>query len=51
MQGSWNNGRSYYRCKFPTEYAVTEQQHAKTVYVREDAIVPGLDTWIGGLFG
>ena len=29
---------------------MTEQQHTKTVYVREDAIVPGLDTWIGGLF-
>lgn len=29
---------------------MSEKQHAKTVYVREDAIVPGLDTWIGGLF-
>ena len=50
MQGSWNNGKPYYRCKFPTEYAVSEEQHAKTIYVREDAIVPSLDTWIGGLF-
>jgi len=50
MQGSWNNNKPYYRCKFPTEYGVTEKRHAKTVYVREDAIVPSLDTWIGGLF-
>ena len=34
MQASWNNGKPYYRCKFPAEYAVTEEQHAKTVYVR-----------------
>ena len=50
MQGSWNHGQAYYRCKFPTEYAVAERQHGKTVYVREDAIVPSLDEWIGSLF-
>lgn len=50
MQGSWNNGQPYYRCKFPTEYAASEAQHAKTVYVREDAIVPALDSWISDLF-
>ncbi len=50
MQGSWNNGQPYYRCKFPTEYAASEAQHAKTVYVREDAIVPALDSRIGDLF-
>ena len=50
MQGSQNHGRAYYRCKFPAEYAVTEQQHAKTVYVREEAILPALDRWLAGLF-
>jgi site-specific DNA recombinase len=50
MQGSQNNGRSYYRCKFPAEYAVTEHRHAKTVYVREAAIVPAIDQWIAELF-
>lgn len=50
MQASWNHGNAYYRCKFPAEYAITENQHAKTVYVRERAIVPSLDTWIGSLF-
>ncbi len=50
MQGSWNNGRPHYRCLFPAEYAVTPERHAKSVYVREDAITPGLDAWLGQLF-
>ncbi|MGH8936363.1 MAG: recombinase family protein [Acidimicrobiia bacterium] len=50
MQGSQNHGRPYYRCKFPAEYAVTEKQHAKTVYVREEAILPALDRWLAHLF-
>ena len=50
MQGSWNNDRPYYRCKFPAEYAVTEQQHTKTVYVKEASIVPPVDEWLSGLF-
>ena len=50
MQGSWNHDQAYYRCKFPTEYAVAQGQHGKTVYVREAAIVPALDEWIGSLF-
>ena len=50
MQASWNHDNAYYRCKFPAEYAVTEQQHAKTIYVQEAAIVPSLDEWIGSLF-
>ena len=50
MQASWNHGTAYYRCKFPAEYAIAEEQHTKTVYVRENAIVPRLDEWIGSLF-
>jgi site-specific DNA recombinase len=50
MQGSWNHGQPYYRCKFPAEYAVAEKQHAKTVYVKEAAILPALDQWLAGLF-
>ncbi|MBF6554859.1 MAG: recombinase family protein [Acidimicrobiales bacterium] len=50
MQASWNNGRAYYRCKFPSQYAITAEQHPKTVYVREEAIVPSLDERIGSLF-
>jgi hypothetical protein len=50
MQGSWNHGQPYYRCTFPTEYAVAAEQHAKTIYVKEASIVPALDSWLGELF-
>jgi site-specific DNA recombinase len=50
MQASWNHGNAYYRCKFPAEYAVTTEQHFKTIYVRESSIVPSLDSWIATLF-
>ena len=50
MQGSWNHDQPYYRCKFPAEYAVTEQQHAKTVYVKEASILPAVDEGLAGQF-
>ncbi|GAC1602031.1 MAG: recombinase family protein [Acidimicrobiales bacterium] len=50
MQGSWNNGRPYYRCKFPSEYAISAAQHDRTIYVREQSVVPGLDQWLTSLF-
>jgi site-specific DNA recombinase len=50
MQGQWNHGQPYYRCKFPNDYPVDETRHPKSVYVRENAVVPGLDTWLASLF-
>jgi hypothetical protein len=51
MQGQPNHGQTYYRCRFPTEYALTaELEHPKTVYVQEAPIVPALDGWLGQLF-
>ena len=50
MQGSWNHDQPCYRCKFPAEYAITEQQHAKTVYVKEASILPAVDGWLARLF-
>ena len=50
MQATWNHGVAYYRCKYPAEYAIAEDQHAKTIYVREANLVPGLDRWIATLF-
>jgi hypothetical protein len=50
MQGSWNHGRPYYRCKFPANYAISEDKHPKTIYVREDDITPAIDTWLSQLF-
>ena len=50
MQGAWSHGRAYYRCKFPTEYAIATSQHPKTVYVREASVVPALDRWLATVF-
>ena len=51
MQGSWNHDQPYYRCRYPTEYALPRgTQHPKIVYVREAQVVPTLDDWISGIF-
>jgi hypothetical protein len=51
MQGSWNHEQVYYRCRYPTEYALPRRtQHPRIVYVREMHIVPPLDDWISGVF-
>jgi hypothetical protein len=51
MQGSWNHDQAYYRCRYPTEYALPRgTQHPATVYIREVQIVPPLDSWISGVF-
>ena len=51
MEGSWNNGRPHYRCKFPVEYAVANKiDHPRTVYVREDQILAEMDPWICQIF-
>jgi DNA invertase Pin-like site-specific DNA recombinase len=51
MQGSWNHEQTYYRCRYPTEYALPRRvQHPLTVYVREAQIVSPLDDWIVGIF-
>lgn len=51
MQGSWNNGRAHYRCKYPAEYALANTiDHAPTLYVREDIVIAAIDKWLGQLF-
>lgn len=51
MQGTWNHDRVYYRCRYPSEYALPpESHHPGTVYVREGDIVPALDQWLAQLF-
>ena len=51
MQGSWNHEEAYYRCRYPTEYALSRRaKHPPTVYVRENQVVPPLDDWIAGIF-
>jgi site-specific DNA recombinase len=51
MQGSWNNQQAHYRCRFPSEYAIANKvDHPITVYLREDAILGPLDTWLAKAF-
>jgi len=50
MQGQWNHGRAYYRCRYRDDYPVGEAEHPKSVYVKEDLVIPHLDEWIGTLF-
>ena len=48
MQGQWNHGQPYYRCKNPGQPG--NDAHPKSIYVREEALVPGLDGWLCTLF-
>jgi site-specific DNA recombinase len=43
MQAQWSNSAPYYRCRYPAEYALTNDvDHPKTIYVRQDEIVRAL---------
>ncbi len=47
MQGSWNNDQTYYRCTFPSQYALANRvQHPRSIYLREADILPALDHWL-----
>ncbi len=50
MAGQQNHDHPYYRCKFPDEYGIGADQHPRNIYVKESAITPGLDQWLGTLF-
>ena len=51
MQGSWNNNQTYYRCTFPTEYALANHiTHPRAVYLREAEVLPEVDTWLTKTF-
>ena len=46
MQGHWSHGRAYYRCKFTEDYPDRDADHPRNIYVKEDALIPGLDGWL-----
>ncbi|MBP0455076.1 MULTISPECIES: recombinase family protein [unclassified Kitasatospora] len=47
MQGTWNNGEPYYRCRFPAEYASASQiDHPRNVYLREQTVLEPLHSWV-----
>ncbi|MFI5066571.1 MAG: recombinase family protein [Streptosporangiales bacterium] len=52
MQGHWANAAPYYRCRFPSEYALANRvQHPLNVTLRQDAVLDPLDTWLASKFG
>jgi site-specific DNA recombinase len=51
MQGHWANEESYYRCRFPQEYALANKiRHPRNVYLREAAVLEPLDGWLAQVF-
>lgn len=49
MQGQRNHDRAYYRCKFTEDYPDGDREHPRNLYVKEAAVVSGLDRWLGSL--
>jgi hypothetical protein len=48
-QGYWANAAAYYRCLFPSEYALANQvQHLHNVTLRQAAVLAPLDAWLAG---
>ena len=51
MQGHWANAAPYYRCHFPSEYAVANRlQHPLNVTLRQDVLLEPLDAWLASKF-
>jgi DNA invertase Pin-like site-specific DNA recombinase len=51
MQGCWNHGLPHYRCRPQAqETASGSAPHLKSVYLREDRIIPHLDNWLSRKF-
>ncbi|NOY56438.1 MAG: recombinase family protein [Actinobacteria bacterium] len=50
MEGAWNHDRPYYRCQVHRDDKAHRNGHSATIYVREEALLPGLDEWLGELF-
>lgn len=51
MQGSWSNGKPYYRCVFLSQYAAKNKiKHPPTVNLREELLLPQLDEWLSRKF-
>jgi site-specific DNA recombinase len=51
MQGHWANAAPYYRCRFPSEYALANRlQHPLNVTLRQDVLLGPLDAWLATKF-
>jgi site-specific DNA recombinase len=51
MQGHWINQAPYYRCRFPTEYALANNiPHPRNVYLRQDTFEADVNRWLTSAF-
>lgn len=51
MQGQWNHGEAYYRCRYPQEYALANTiEHPRNIYLAEREVLPALDDWLAQAF-
>jgi site-specific DNA recombinase len=51
MQGHWVNDAPYYRCRFPSDYALANHvEHPLSVYLREAVIIGEVDRWLAREF-
>ena len=51
MQGQYNHGVAYYRCRYPKEYALASHvRHPGNVYLREADVLPAIDRWLTVIF-
>ena len=51
MQGQQNKHALYYRCRFPTEYALANKiDHPRNVYLAERDLLTSLDQWLSTSF-
>jgi site-specific DNA recombinase len=51
MQAQRSHEQTYYRCRYPREYALaTHVKHPVNVYLRESDVLPALDQWLSTLF-
>jgi hypothetical protein len=52
MQGHWANAAPYYRCRFPSEYALANHVgHPLNVTLRQDILLDPLDECLASKFG
>jgi len=51
MQGHWINQAPYYRCRYPTEYALANNiPHPRNIYLRQDTFETDVHRWLASLF-
>lgn len=51
MQGQHSHDVAYYRCRYPSDYALANRiDHPKNVIMREDAVAEHIDRWIASVF-